>query len=106
MTTKPRQHDIDDAGKRILRDALEPLGWIANEVQKDYGIDFSVQVFNGISPNGMWFHLQLTFYFFCFFRPLVMVHIDSSSVKSLTLSFFPASLVWSPIIRAALSCAC
>src|ERR1035438_3028929 len=59
MITKPPQHDIDIAGKRILRDALEPLGWIVNEVQKDYGIDFNVQVFDGLSPNGMWFHIQL-----------------------------------------------
>jgi hypothetical protein len=59
MITKPPQHDIDNAGKRTLRDALEPLGWIVNEVEKDYGIDFNVQVFDGISPNGMWFHIQL-----------------------------------------------
>jgi hypothetical protein len=59
MITKPPQHDIDNAGKRILRGALEPLGWIVNEVQKDYGIDFNVQVFDGISPTGMWFHIQL-----------------------------------------------
>lgn len=30
-----------------------------NEVEKDYGIDFNVQVFDGLSPNGMWFHIQL-----------------------------------------------
>jgi Domain of unknown function (DUF4365) len=59
VITRPLQHDIDNAGKRILRDALEPLGWIVNEVQKDYGIDFNVQVFDGVSPNGMWFHIQL-----------------------------------------------
>ncbi|MGB7984710.1 MAG: DUF4365 domain-containing protein [Terracidiphilus sp.] len=59
MITKPFQHDIDYSGQRILRDALEPLGWIVNEVQRDCGIDFNVQVFDGTSPNGMWFHIQL-----------------------------------------------
>lgn len=46
MITKPSQHDIDDAGERILRDALEPLKWVVNKVQKDYSIDFNVQVFD------------------------------------------------------------
>ena len=59
MITKPIQHNIDNAGKRILRDAIEPLGWTVNEVQSDYGIDFNIQVFDGISPNCMWFHIQL-----------------------------------------------
>jgi hypothetical protein len=59
MITRAPQHDIDNAGKRILRDALEPLGWIVNEVQIDYSIDYNVQVFDGLSPNGMWFHIQL-----------------------------------------------
>jgi hypothetical protein len=59
MIKRPPQHDIDYAGKRILHDALEPLGWVLNEVKQDYGIDFNVQVFDGVSPNGMWFHIQL-----------------------------------------------
>ncbi|MFP5235358.1 MAG: DUF4365 domain-containing protein [Acidobacteriota bacterium] len=59
MITRPPQHDIDNAGKRLLREALEQLGWIVNEVDKDYGIDFNVQVFDGVSPNGIWFHIQL-----------------------------------------------
>jgi hypothetical protein len=59
MITKPLQHEIDDAGERILRNTLEPLRWGVNKVQKDYGIDFNVQVFDRISPNGMWFHIQL-----------------------------------------------
>jgi hypothetical protein len=59
MITRSRQHDIDRAGERILRDALERIGWIVNKVQDDYGIDFNVQVFDGVSPNGVWFHIQL-----------------------------------------------
>lgn len=61
MITKPEQHDINRAGKRLLRDALEPrpLGWVVNDVQEDYGIDCNVQVFEGLSPSGAWFHVQL-----------------------------------------------
>lgn len=59
VITKPKSHDIDSAGERLLREALEPLGWIVNAVEKDYGIDFNVQVFDGPSPTGTWFHVQL-----------------------------------------------
>jgi hypothetical protein len=38
---------------------LEPLGWVVNDVQEDYGIDSNIQVFDGKSPNGTWFHVQL-----------------------------------------------
>jgi hypothetical protein len=41
-----------------MREVLEPLG-VVNEVQEDYGIDFSVQVFDGGSPTGASFHVQL-----------------------------------------------
>lgn len=59
VITKPKSHDIDSAGERLLREALEPLGWIVNAVEKDYGIDFNVQVFDENSPTGTWFHVQL-----------------------------------------------
>ncbi len=61
MITKPEQHEINRTGKRILRDVLEPrpLGWVVNDVQEDYGIDCNVQVFDGLSPTGAWFHVQL-----------------------------------------------
>jgi hypothetical protein len=59
MVTKPEQHDIDRAGKRLLRKVLEPLKCVVNEVQEDYGIDFNVQVFDGTQPSGAWFHVQL-----------------------------------------------
>jgi len=61
VITKPEEHDTDRAGKRLLRQALEqqPLGWVVNEVQEDYGIDCNVQVFNEASPTGAWFHVQL-----------------------------------------------
>ena len=59
VITKPEQHDINRAGKRRLRDALEPLHWVVNDVQEDYGIDCNIQVFDGKSPTGAWFHVQL-----------------------------------------------
>jgi Domain of unknown function (DUF4365) len=59
VITKPEEHDINRAGKRLLRDVLEPLGWVVNDTQEDYGIDYNVQVFDGKSPTGTWFHVQL-----------------------------------------------
>jgi Domain of unknown function (DUF4365) len=59
LIVKPLEHEINRRGKRLLRDALEPLGWVVNDVQEDYGIDSNIQVFDGQSPNGAWFHVQL-----------------------------------------------
>lgn len=59
MITRPEEHDIDRAGKRLLRAVLEKLGWILNDVEEDYGIDSNVQVFDGTHPTGAWFHVQL-----------------------------------------------
>jgi len=58
MVTKPEQHDIDRAGKRLLREVLEPLEWVVNNVQEDYGIDCNLQVPDGRQPTGAWFHVQ------------------------------------------------
>jgi hypothetical protein len=57
--TKPEEHEINQAGKRLLRDVLEPLKWVVNDVQEDYGVDTNIQVFDGKSPTGAWFHVQL-----------------------------------------------
>jgi len=59
MITKPEEHDINRAGKRLLREILEPLDWVVNEVQEDYGIDYNVQAFDGKVPTRTWFHVQL-----------------------------------------------
>jgi hypothetical protein len=59
VITRPKEHDIDRTGKRLLREVLEPLGWVVNDVQEDYGIDSNVQVFDGKHPTGSWFHVQL-----------------------------------------------
>jgi hypothetical protein len=59
VITKPLQHDIDYAGEGLLHDVSRTLGWVANKVERDYGIDFEVQVFDGPSPSGAWFLVQL-----------------------------------------------
>ena len=59
MITRSLEHDTDRAGKRMLREQLEAFGWVVNEITEDYGIDFNVQVFEGTSPTGAWFHVQL-----------------------------------------------
>lgn len=59
MISKPEEHEINRAGKRLLREVLEPLGWVVNDVQEDYAIDSNVQIFDGKSPTGAWFHVQL-----------------------------------------------
>jgi tetratricopeptide (TPR) repeat protein len=59
VITKPEQHEINRAGKRLLREVLEPLTWVVNDVQEDYGIDCNIQVFDGKFPTGAWFHVQL-----------------------------------------------
>jgi len=58
VITKTEEHDTDRAGRRLLREVLEPLG-VVNEVQMDYGIDYNVQVFDAQNPTGVWFHVQL-----------------------------------------------
>src|ERR1051326_4187822 len=59
VISKTEEHEINRTGKRLLREALEPLSWVVNDVQEDYGIDCNVQVFEGKSPTGAWFHVQL-----------------------------------------------
>lgn len=59
MITKPEQHDIDEAGNRLLHEVLESFGWVVNETKRDYGIDSNIQVFEQRSPTGAWFHVQL-----------------------------------------------
>jgi hypothetical protein len=56
---KSQQQEIDRAGRRLLRSTLEPLGWVLNGFDEDYGFDYDVQVFTGGSPDGIWLKLQL-----------------------------------------------
>lgn len=59
MITLPPEQDVNRRGKRALRSVFEPLRWVVNDTQEDFGIDSNVQVFDGRSPNGAWFHVQL-----------------------------------------------
>src|SRR5438874_1512554 len=63
---RPEQHLIDSAGQRLLRERLEPLGWVVRDVQEqDYGIDFDVEVFkpsltgDSFETTGVTFKAQL-----------------------------------------------
>jgi hypothetical protein len=63
---RPEQHLIDSAGQRLLREVLEPLGWVVRDVQEqDYGIDFDVEVFrrslagDAYETTGVTFKAQL-----------------------------------------------
>jgi len=59
VITLPPEQDINRRGKLALRSVFEPLRWVVNDTQEDFGIDSNVQVFDGRSPNGAWFHVQL-----------------------------------------------
>jgi hypothetical protein len=59
VITKPEEHEINRARKRLLRTVVEELGWVLNDVEEDYGIDSNVQIFDGTHPTGAWFHKQL-----------------------------------------------
>ena len=59
MIQKSEQQEIDRAGRRLLRQALEPYGWVLTGFEEDYGIDYDVQVFLDGSPDGLWFKIQL-----------------------------------------------
>lgn len=59
MIQKSEQQDIDRRGRRLVKEALEPLGWVLTGFEEDYGIDYEVQVFVNGSPDGLWFKTQL-----------------------------------------------
>ena len=59
MIQRSPQQDIDREGRRLLREALESLGWVLTGFEEDYGIDYDVQVFVNGSPDGLWFKIQL-----------------------------------------------
>jgi len=56
---RPQQHETDSAGERLLKSALEPVGWAVNKIEHDYGIDFDVQIFRDHQATGEWFKIQL-----------------------------------------------
>jgi len=42
---RPPQHVIDSKGQTQMRVVFESLGWTANQVEHDYGVDFDVEIF-------------------------------------------------------------
>lgn len=56
---RPQQHLVDARGTAQLRAVFEPLGWVVNEIQDDYGVDFDIQIFNEGKATGEWFKVQL-----------------------------------------------
>ena len=59
MIQKSQQQDIDRAGRRLLHEALEKLGWVLTGFSEDYGVDYDVQVFADGVATGVWFKVQL-----------------------------------------------
>jgi len=59
MIQKSEQQDIDFEGRRLLSQALAPLGWVLNRIEDDYGIDYDAQVFVDGNADGLWFKIQL-----------------------------------------------
>ncbi|MGH9714591.1 MAG: DUF4365 domain-containing protein [Candidatus Acidiferrales bacterium] len=56
---RAEQHLIDERGELQMRGALSQTGWGINRIEKDYGIDFDIQVFEKSRPTGVWFKVQL-----------------------------------------------
>jgi len=50
MPQRPRSHEVEDLSRNRLRDAFNGVGWIVEDLRKDYGEDLLVRIFdNGIA---------------------------------------------------------
>lgn len=56
---RPPQHETDSKGEALLLTAFAALGWAVNQITKDYGRDFEVEVFRSGKTTGMTFNVQL-----------------------------------------------
>jgi hypothetical protein len=56
---RPQSHITDSRGKAQMRSGFESVGWTVNEIERDYGIDFDVQLFEDGKATGEWFKVQL-----------------------------------------------
>jgi hypothetical protein len=59
MIQKTEQQDVDFEGRRLLNQALAPLGWVLNRIEDDFGIDYDLQVFVEGNADGLWLKIQL-----------------------------------------------
>jgi len=60
LPKRPQEHVIGDQGSRILQGAL-PAAWVYRDLEGkgDYGIDAEVEIFDGETPTGLSFRVQL-----------------------------------------------
>ncbi len=58
MPQRPRQHVLEELSERALQQAL-PAEWVIDPVQRDYGLDRRVEVFQGGRSTGLMFWVQL-----------------------------------------------
>jgi hypothetical protein len=55
----PEQHEIDRKGEALFNVFIADQGWTATQITKDYGRDFSVEVFRDHETTGVVFSVQL-----------------------------------------------
>ena len=58
MPKRPRSHVLGDEGEHAFRNAL-PGAWVARKVDPDYGIDWTVEIFEDGQATGRSFHAQV-----------------------------------------------
>lgn len=58
MAQRPRTHRLETESINAFR-AVLPSGWVAREVNPDYGIDFNVEIFRDDYSTGLQFNVQL-----------------------------------------------
>lgn len=56
--TRPRQHEIDESGKRLFQSTL-PNNWVIREQHPDYRIDYLIEPFQQGESTGKFFAVQL-----------------------------------------------
>ena len=56
--TRPESHRIDQNAKRTFESSL-PDGWPARSQEPDYRIDYTVEIFDGDTSSGLFWHVQL-----------------------------------------------
>lgn len=58
MPQRPREHVLEELSDRALVNAL-PAEWAAEKVDRDYGLDWRVEIFEGGRSTGLMFWVQL-----------------------------------------------
>lgn len=58
MALRPRQHEIEEESNRAFTSAL-PSAWVPRRQEPDYGVDFTVEIFEDGRSTGLSFNAQL-----------------------------------------------